>query len=66
VIGDVDGNALGLEALVHLGEVVEALHPPGDVVQPDLTLLRRQGVLTHVEQRDVVGVTGIAGQECSA
>ena len=35
------GMPLGLQALVHLGQVLDARHPPGHVVEADLALLRR-------------------------
>src|SRR6185369_5178722 len=63
VVGDVERNAASLQPLVHLGEILEGRHSPGDVVQADLTLLGRGRVLTHLEERDVVRVAGIAGQE---
>src|SRR5213083_1778444 len=40
VIGDANGDALVAQSSINLREVVERLHPPGDVVQTDLALLR--------------------------
>jgi hypothetical protein len=63
VIGDAHRDVLVLEALVHLAQVLEVRHAPGDVVEPDLLLLRARGLFTDLEERDVVRVTGVAGQE---
>src|SRR5919106_2222186 len=41
VIGDVHGDVAGLQPVIHLGQVLERLHAPGHVVQPDLALLLR-------------------------
>src|SRR2546428_13830487 len=56
VIADSNGNALVVQASIDLREVVEGLHPPGDVIQTDLGLLRSGGVVTDFEERDVVRV----------
>src|SRR5439155_11010935 len=55
VIGDANGDALVAQASIDLREVVEGLHPPGDVIQTDLALLRPGGVVADLEERDVVG-----------
>src|SRR5207247_5895799 len=43
VIGDANGDGLVAQSSIDLREVVERLHPPGDVVQTDLALLRPGG-----------------------
>src|SRR4029453_13544862 len=39
VVGDADRDVLVLEPLVHLAEILEVRHAPGDVIQADLLLL---------------------------
>src|SRR6266849_48934 len=66
VVRDVDGDVLGLQLPEHLREVVEAGHPPGDMIQPHLSLLLQGGLVTHLEKSDVVRVVGIAGEKGGA
>src|SRR5262249_15191018 len=63
VVGDTDRDLFVLEPLVHLAEVAEVGHAPGDVVQPDLLLLGARGLFAHLEERDVVRVARVAGEE---
>src|SRR5262249_6607102 len=63
VVGDADRDLFVLEPLVHLAEVAEVGHAPGDVVQPDLLLLGARGLVAHLEERDVVRVVRVAGEE---
>src|SRR4029453_360830 len=63
LVRDGDGDVLGLQPLIHLGEVFEAPHPPRDMVQAHLLLLRPGSVLAHLEERDVVGVIRVTRQE---
>src|SRR5213592_2091627 len=50
---DADGNRV----------VVEARHPPGHVVQTHLGLLRPGGVVSNLEEGDVVRVAGVTRKE---
>src|SRR5207249_4400506 len=59
VVGDADRDVLVLEPLVHLGKVLEVRHAPGDVIQANLLFLRPRGLFTHLEERDVVSVSGV-------
>src|SRR5262249_45048974 len=63
VVGDADRDLFLLEPLVHLAEVAEVGHAPGHVIEPDLLLLGSGRLVTDLEQRDVVRVIGIAGEE---
>src|SRR5262249_59541623 len=63
VIGDANDNALVVESSIDLRQVVEGLHPPGDVVQTDLALLRTGGVVADLEGHGLVGGALGAGEE---
>src|SRR5262245_66292200 len=63
VVRHADGNVPGLQPMVHLGEVLEASHAPGHVVQSHALLLGPRRVLAHFEQGDVVGMVPVARQE---
>ena len=63
VIGDPDPHRMVMQTLVHLLQVVEAGHPPCDVVQANLALLLPLRVLPDLEQRDVMGVVRTAGEK---
>src|SRR6058998_1535338 len=63
VVRHADGHVLGLQPLVHLGEVLETAHAPGHVVQTHALLLGPGRVLAHLEQGDVVGMVAVARQE---
>src|SRR5262245_53003982 len=63
VVRHADGYVLGLQSVVHLGEVLEASHAPGHVIQAHALLLRAGRVLTYLEQGDVMRVVAVARQE---
>src|SRR5262252_8953313 len=50
----VNSNVLLFEALIHLLQIVQAMHHPGHVIEAHLPLLLQGSVVTHLDQRHLV------------
>ena len=67
VVGNpLDGNVFVLDPLVEFGQILQAVHIPGHVVQAHLTPLRPGGVIAHLDQGDFVGIAHVGAHKGGA